>query len=985
MKKSADLLQVMVLFLVCFFFVNAQAQEKTVTGKVTDASNGDLLPGVTVVVKGTTNGTVTDFNGAFSLKVQPSDILSFSFIGFKTLELPVGASTVVNANIQPDIIGMDEVVVIGYGVQKKADKTGAVGQVKAEELSGGLVTDAVQTMQGKAAGVMISRKGGDPNSGYSVRIRGAAGFESNTQPLFVIDGVPGVDFTTVAPEDIETIDVLKDAASTAIYGSRGSNGVIIVTTKKGASGKGVVNFNSTLSVENVANTLDLMTADELRAFADEFGINMVDNGANTDWQNEIYRKGQAQNYNLNFSGGNETGNYYASITQNDWTGVMKGTSKERTTAKLNIQHKAINNKLTLSGSMSGTFEKNDYENYDGYDKDDVIYQALSRNPTDPVYNPDGSYFKATREFNYENPITVVNEIDNVRDAKRFMGNLKADMQITKDLIGSVNLGYIRDDDESSYFRPKNIYAAADNGSATRKYNNVSEKILEAYLNYNKSFGEHTISPLIGYSWQERNYDGFNAGGANPNSEYVGADNLGTLLDVTRNDIGSYRGMSRLIGFYGRVQYNYASKYYASASLRRDGSTKFGANNKWGWFPTAALGWTLSQENFLRDNGWLNNLKVRASYGISGNQNIGEYLGSLYKIPSGEGTDPDTGNPVILYEYSQNANPNIQWEKTAEVNIGLDFAMFNSKVSGMIEFYDKHTTDLLGKYAVPFPGDVYVSPYIWANSGEIRNRGIELDIQYFAVDTKNFDWKTKLTASHNKGTVLDLGQFASPVTERAYGYLTGRGLIGGSNYVNGVVVGSSVGDFLLPEYVGLSDKGEFIYKSDSGGYTTEVSKAKRTVVGNATPDVELGWSNNITLFHNWTIDFSFRSLIGNEMYNATRMFFDYPGLIPNLNALPDAVDWYRQGRTSGPTVADIYVEDASFVRLDYFSVGYKFNINKTSWIKDLKLSLAGNNLFTITGYSGLDPETRVDGLSYGIDQYDVYPKTRSFSFGVSATF
>jgi len=875
-------------------------------------------------------------------------------------------------------------VVIGYGVQKKSDRTGAVVQITAEELNSGSITDPIQSMQGKASGVMITRKGGDPNSGFSVRVRGAAGFEAKTEPLYVIDGIPGVDASTIAPEDIETFNVLKDAASTAIYGSRGANGVIIITTKQGKAGKSTVNFSAKFTVDNVAEKLDLMSADDLRNFSDKHSLGMTDNGANTDWQDEIYRTGLSQNYNVNFSGGNETSNYYASLTHSDWEGILKGTSKERTIGKFNFQHKAIENRLVLSGTMGATFEQNDYENYKEYNKDDVIYQALSRNPTDPVYKSDGDYFTAGREFNYENPLSVINRIDNIRDAKRFLGNLKADFEVVEGLIGSVNMGYIRDDHESSYFRPKGVYQAADNGSASKTYNNVTEKIIEAVANYNNVFSlVHNLDVVAGYSWQERIYSEFKAGGSNPNSDYVKYNNLGTLLDVTRNDVESKKGMSRLIGFFGRVQYNYDSKYFLSASIRRDGSTKFGDNNKWGMFPTAAVGWTLTRESFLENSSWLSNLKVRASYGISGNQNIGEYNGQLYYVPSGLGVNPETGLNTIIYTAAKNANPDLKWEQTAETNIGIDFGFLRSKISGSAEFYVKHTTDLLGEYTVPVPPNA--ADKLWANSGELKNTGFEFSVQYFAVDQSNFKWKTSFNFSTNKQEVIDLGDYAPADGVRKEGYLSGRGLIGNNNYVSGVIKGEAIGVFYLPEYVGLSPDGKFMYRSNSGGYTDEISQAKRKVVGSATPDAEIGWSNNITLFKNWTVDFAFRSLIGNDMFNATKMFFDYPGLIPNLNGLPEAVDWYEQGRTSGPATADIYVEDASFLRLDYVALGYKFQLNNRSAFKDLRLTVSGNNLLTITNYSGVDPETSVSGLAYGIDQYNVYPKARSFSFGISATF
>lgn len=981
------ILSFLTIVLITVSFANAQTG--TAVGNIVD-DNGESLIGATVVVKGTTVGTITDIDGNFKLAgiSVGEQTLVASFIGFAIIEQTVtineSKESTVNFKLVADVTALEELIVIGYGVQKKEDKTGAVAQIKASEMNGGVLTDPLQSIQGKVAGVMVTKKGGDPNGGFSVKIRGASGFDSNTQPLYVVDGVPGVDATTIAPEDIETFNVLKDAASTAIYGSRGSNGVIIITTKRGSADNSQVQFNMYISADQVAKNLNLLTADELRGFSSDNGLNMKDGGANTDWQDEIFRTGLSQNYNLNFSGGSENSNYYASITQADWTGVMKGTDKQRTIGKVNLTHKAFDQRLVLSGSMSGTFEKNDYENYDGFDKDDILYQAFSRNPTDPVYNADGSYYKTTREFNYENPIATINEIDNVRDAKRFLGNFKADLEIIEGLIGGVSVSYLRDDHEQSYFRPKGLYATADNGFAKKEYINNSQKILEGTLNYIKTFNDsHNLNAILGYSWQESNYNGFYAQAENPQSEYVSYNNLGSMLDVTRSSINSWAGMSRLIGFFGRAQYNYNSKYYASASLRRDGSTKFGDNNKWGWFPTAAVGWTLSRESFLENTAWLNNLKIRASYGISGNQEIGEYRSQTVFQPSGAAINPETGQQVVTFSPAWNSNPDLRWEQTSEVNFGVDFAVMNSRISGSLELYMKNTKDLLGSYAVPVPPNL--SDRTFANSGSLENKGIELNIQYFAVDKSNITWKTILNVSHNKQKMTDLGEYAPEDGVRKEGYLSGRGLIGNQNYVTGIIVGEEMGAFYLPVYVGLSSDGAFLYKSKSGGVTRELSQAQREVVGGALPDIELGWSNNLTFYKNWTLDFSFRAMLGNEVYNATAMFFDYPGNIPNLNGMPEAIDWYNDGRSTGPAVADIYVEDASFLRLDYLSLGYNFNADKIKMFKGLRAYVASNNLFTLTGYSGIDPETSMNGVSFGIDQYNVYPKTRTLTFGINATF
>jgi len=976
------------LFTVFVFVAFTNAQTGTVKGKIAD-KNGEPLIGANVFVKGSTLGTITDVDGNYILSKIPEgeQTIVASFIGYSnqenTVTIKAEQTITLNYVLQEDVTTLDELIIIGYGVQKKSDKTGAVAHIKADEMNGGVITDPLQAIQGKSAGVMITKKGGDPNSGFSVKIRGASGFDSNTQPLYIIDGVQGADPTTVAPEDIESYNILKDAASTAIYGSRGSNGVIIITTKKGGKDNRQISFNVKVSADQVANKLDLLSAEELRQFSADKGLNLTDGGASTDWQDEIFRTGLTQTYNLNFSGGNDKSAYYASLTHSDWGGVMRGTEKKRDIAKVNLSHKAFDNRLTLSGTMQGTFEQNDYENYNSFNKDDIIYQAYQRNPTDPVYDANGDYYKTIRAFNYENPIAVINEIDNIRDAKRFLGNFRADLEIIEGLTGSVNVSYIRNDHVSSYFRPKGIYATADNGFGKKEYQNNQQKMIDVTGTYIKTFNTvHNINAMVGYSWQESYWEGFYAQAENPQSDFMKYNNLGSFIDITPQSIGSWAGQWTLAGFFGRAQYNYNGKYYVTASLRRDGSSKFGENNKWGWFPTASVGWDMHKEAFLERTSWIDQLKLRASYGIAGNQEIGEYRSQVVFTATGTATDPETGAQVTTFGPAWNANPNLKWETTTELNFGVDFAFINSKISGTVEVYTKMTDDLLGQYQVPVPPNLAQTTF--ANSGSMKNSGVELYVQYHAIDNPNFKWKTSLNVSHNKTIINDLGDFVEGEVRRD-GYLSGRGLIGDLNYVTGNIEGEELGAFYLPVYVKLSDDGVFLYESQTGGITRELSAAKRQIVGSPLPDVELGWSNSLTFYNNWHLDFSFRSMIGNDVYNATRMFFDYPGLLPSLNAMPEAIDWYEKGRTSSAAIADIYVEDASFLRLDYLSLGYTFNTTNIKSIKNLKIYFASNNLFTITGYSGVDPETTMDGLAFGIDQYNVYPKTRTFTFGINATF
>ncbi len=967
------------------------AQDITVSGKVTDKNTGETLPGVNILVKGTTTGQTSDVDGNYSIKLSQPATLVFSYIGYSTEEVLVDKSQTLDVQMELMVSTLDEIIVIGYGTQKKVDKTGAVSHISSEDLGQGVMTDPVQGIQGKMAGVLVTKKGGDPNAGFVVKIRGAAGFDSNTQPLYVIDGIPNADPTAISPEDIENYSVLKDAASSAIYGSQGSNGVVIITTKKGTEGKGTLQFSMKFSADQVARKLDLLSASDIRKYVNENNavatsakdsIKFEDGGADTDWQDEIYRTGFAQNYNINYSGGNQRSSYYGSITQAKWQGIMKGTEKDRTIAKVNLSHKGLEDKLTLSASISGSFEKNDYENYDGWDKDDIIFQALSRNPTDPVKNVDGDYDKTNRAFNYENPLAVIDGVDNIRDAKRFFGSFKADMEIFSGLIGSINIGYTRDDHENSYFRPKEgIYSSADNGFGKKEYNNSQQKLLEITGNYTKSLGLNNLNAMIGYSWQQANWNGFYAQAENPQSDFLKYNNLGSFIDITSSSVGSWAGESRLIGFFGRVQYNYDSKYYLSASIRRDGSTKFGADHKWGWFPTVSAGWNIDRESFMDSFSVIDQLKLRVSYGVSGNQKIGEYRSQLVFGPTGPATDPETGLQVTTFAPSWNENPDLRWERTSEVNVGIDFAVLKSRLSGSLEVYTKKTTDLLGEYQVPKPPNLARTTF--ANSGNMRNTGIELFVQAFVIDQSKIKWKTSLNISHFKTIIGDLGEYVTG-EERKDGYLSGRGLVGEEYYVTGNIEGEELGSFYLPKYLRLGPDGKFWYLAESGGAVDEVSAAERYIAGSPAPDLEIGWSNTFTLYKNFSVDVSFRSMIGNDVYNATEMFFDYPGLLPNINATPEALDWAEQGRTQAPTIADIYVEDGSFVRLDYISIGYNLNL-KSKYIRNILINLSSNNLFTLTGYSGVDPETSIDGRSFGIDQYNVYPKTRTISLGITANF
>jgi len=955
--------------------------KKTVTGTVTD-KKGQPLPGVTVVVKGTTTATITDLDGKYSIKV-PEGInqLDFSMIGMMPLTATI-TSDVVNVVMEEQEQEIGDVIVIGYGTQKKSDKTGSVFQVGNDELDKGIITDPIQSLQGKVAGVTITKKGGDPNSGFSVKIRGSAGLISGTEPLYVIDGVPGVDPTTVAPEDIETFNILKDASSTAIYGSRGANGVVIITTKRGKKDFSNFEINSYVSFDEVAKRLDLLTADEIRDFAKKIGdTGFVDNGANTDWQDVIYRTGISNSHNIAFSGGDSKTNYRASVSAMDFVGVLKGTEKSRYIGKMNFQHTAINGHLVIQANMTGTLENNDYISYGGWGYNSVIYQMIRRNPTDPVYNEDGTYFESNRIFQYANPLALIEQVQNERKAKRLLGNFRADYTIIDGLVAAVNLGYTRNDENGYYFEPTYAFGGNSEGYGRISNSNFESKILEATLSYNKTFSKHAINTVFGYSFQQDDYWGNSQQGKDPSSNILGLNNMSQFMNVNPGDITSYRGTNRLISFFGRAVYNFDSKYYLTVTVRRDGSSKFGANKEWGLFPSASLAWSIKRDLF-NSLDFVSDLKLRVGYGLAGNQEIGNYLDIISFGPSGLAPDPLTGKPSVNWQASHNSNPDLKWEENKELNIGIDYGFAKNRFVGSFEYYKKTTYDLLAEYSVPVPPNPVGRTF--ANVGAISNTGYEFNIQAFIVDNKNLKWKTMLNFSTNKLKVESLSKGDYQWSLMKLGWAEGQGLVGENNWTQALADSFDLGTFYIPEYAGITDDGQFLFYTSAGGVTRDITKAERRIMGSALPKFTVGWSNYFT-FGSFDFQFSWRFIYGFSIFNNTKLIFGNPTFLPNSNTLKVALEEWDRGLRAAPVISSYYLEDGTFARLDNAVLGYNFNPKNSVWIKKLRIYVSGSNLLTLTKYTGIDPEINFSGLSFGVEKYDVYPKTRSITVGLNLTF
>lgn len=997
MTKNIHSIKASFLTILAFVLISFSSIAQTsITGTVTDRETAEPLVGAYIFPMGGTGGAITDDRGTFSLKISEGTTgIRVSFVGYTDQKLALGNQTVFAIKLAPED-KLDEVLVIAYGTQKKSDKTGAVTQVTAEELNKGRVTDPIQGMQGKAAGVNISKQGGDPNAGFSVNIRGSASFSGGTGPLYVVDGIIGVDITTINQDDIITLNVLKDAASTSLYGTQGSNGVIIITTKGGNFSGGStsesvqVEYNNFISFDRVANRLNFLSGNEIRDYADKTNnTNFIDGGANTDWLDEIYTTGVSQQHTLAVTKNDENTSLRFSLSANNLAGVLRGTEKNRYIARINLAQKALDNKLTLTARISTTFEDNSYVQYGGGSSPtNVIYQAMRRSPTDPVYNTDGTYFETDRNFQYNNPVAMIDQFQNERDAKRLLGNFAADYQFNTKWNLSLNTALTRDDDQTFYAEPASAFSNNTNGLAARSYNNTASFFTSEVLGYSNTFNElHNLNVIGGHNWQSRSSNGFRASARNvdPFYEDVQSNNLRAYSQINWGDVSSYRTTPvGLASYFSRATYDFDKKYYVTASLRRDKSTNYGDDIEWGTFWSASAMWNLKKENFLRNAQNISDLKLRASYGLTGNADIPSGIDRVQYSPTSLGLDPETGETIVIWNNNTGniPNPNLAWEEVREVNIGVDFGVLNNRVTGSLELYSKTTDNLVVEVAVPVPPNI--APKKYENAGEIRNNGIELTLNGVIFDTKNFSWKSSLAASRNIQETISLGNIESNSQGLKRLYVSGRGLVGGDNYTQVILPGQELGSFFLPVFVGFSNDGKFLFQTESGGVTRDVSKAQRQFAGSAQPDIVVGWSNYFQIYKGFDASFSLRGIFGHQIYNVTRMVFSNPSDAPNLNVLNTALEGENSDITSDPTISTYYLEDGDFIKLDNISIGYNIPFQKESKVTNLRVFLNSTNLWMWTKYSGLDPELNFSGTEFGRDQYDVYPRTQSITIGLNAT-
>ncbi|MFA5210397.1 MAG: SusC/RagA family TonB-linked outer membrane protein, partial [Proteiniphilum sp.] len=831
----------------------------------------------------------------------------------------------------------------------------------------------------KVAGLQITTPSGDVTDASRIRLRGVSTLQNDQGPFIVIDGVPGGDLQTVAPQDIESISVLKDASSAAIYGSRSAGGVILITTKRGSAVKPRVSYDGYFAVSSIANKPDLLTADEWREYARETGkdTSVYDKyGANTDWFDEITRSGTSQNHSLSLSGGGSGNNYRASFNYQKREGVMRDNDMDRYNFRFQLQQRAINDRLRIG--LTGSATMRDFNRPNRYN----FVLAYNMLPVYPVKLDEGEWFD-TREYDQGNPVRNQQLNQDHWKNIHYYGSGDILFNLTEELdIKALLYKERRTEERNQYNHSESQAGRNDGGYALRENRMWDKNLMEWMLDYNTEFGttgQHRFNALAGYSWEENEYSYMKAANRNFTTDLLGANNLESGQGLRPSDVGSARNMSRLISFFARTHYSYMSRYMVTATLRRDGSSKFGANHKWGLFPSVSAAWGIAEEAFMDDVNWIDDMKLRVGYGVTGNQSGLDPYKTL-QLYGTSGTYYDNGAWLTAYKISQNANPDLKWEETAMFNIGVDFFMFNNRLNGTIEWYDKRTRDMLYTYRWPPPP--YLHPDMMANVGDMRNTGIELALSFDAVRTRDFFWNSSVTLAHNKNEITSLSDDVYTTSRIMVGDAWVRGGSGRTTHV--VEEGYPVGQFYGPEFIRIDDEGKYLFRDKDGNEVNGVTAEDYTYIGSAQPDLTFGWSNRFN-YKNWDFSFFLRGTLGNKVLNMGRMTYGHPGYLIGANALNDPLIYDLK---VVPEYSSLYVEDASHLRLDNTSLGYTFPTDGVSWLEQARLYVTGQNLFVLTRYKGLDPEVdenRNNGLAPGVEDREYYPKARTFSVGVTLTF
>ena len=948
---------------------------KTISGTV-KGDDGQVLAGATVVVDGG-GYSVADNSGHYVVKTTGNENITVSFFGYNDYVFKASDGNVFDVvlKLSPTTM-LDETVVIGYGKTTKREVTGSVTSLKSDNLDNGSFTNAAGLLQGKVAGLTVTNPdGGDPNASYEILLRGTNTLMAGQGPLVIIDGVADADMRNINFQEVESIDVLKDGSAAAIYGTRGTNGVIIITTKRARTGSTSVEYDGQVSVQTVAARAMPMTAEEFRYTIENFVPASAGSlyGDSTDWFDEITRTPVSHKHSLAVSGGSKKFSHRTVLNVESNQGLQRKNDSQKYLIKTNIHQEALKGWLTFDYNLSYVKRKYSNANYSAF------RQAFIHNPTEPVYDPgnkeSGGYYRVIG-MDYYNPVAMINERDNDNDSDSFGANVRATLNIlaVKGLKWDNFVSYSSERYECRDYRTKYYPSSIGRGGEANIENSVSEDLQwESTIQYSNVFGKHSVQAVLGYTWQELNYRSSQMSNFGFDNDFFGTDKIGAGSGLAEGlaSMSSYRERSRYIAFFGRVMYNYDERYLASVSLRRDGSSKFGKNNKWGWFPAVSLGWRINKESWLKDVSWLNELKLRAGYGVTGNQDFANYKSQLLMSP--DGYFYYNGKWVSAYAPVSNANPNLAWEKKSEFDVGLDFAFLDNRLGGTIDYYYRLTTDLLYDYSVPVPPYDYKT--MFTNVGSISNQGIEITIYGTPVKTRKFQWNTTLTFARNTNKLISFTNEQFKDGEYKVGWInTPVGV-----YSQRLIEGNSLGTFYGPVWKGVDPAtGKDKLENSIAGTVSESDWAN---LGSAYPDATLGWSNDFSL-GNWNLSASFRAGLGGKVFNTYRAEYENINGIGLRNIMSS---WLDDTTFTGPvTYSSKYLENASFLKLDNISLSYTFKF-KNEILKRLKLYFSAQNVFCLTSYSGVDPEVSLSGLAPGIESTSYYPRTRSFTFGVNLTF
>lgn len=983
--------------------VTATAQNVEVSGTVTDAEDGSSLPGVNIILQGTSTGTSTNSDGFYSLQVPSlQDTLVVSFVGYITQQVPINGRSTVDISLSPDVQQLEDVVVVGYGTQEKRQITGSVSSVKSEDFISGNINNASELIQGKVPGLTISTAGGDPNSNPTIRLRGVTTFSANQEPLVVIDGIIGGSLDNLDPNDIASIDVLKDASASAIYGTRGAAGVIVVTTKQGEYRAGdpgdafSISYNGYFTAETVENKLDVLSASEFRELSQTTGQSINDLGGNSDYFDEVSQLGTNNVHNLALSGGNEYTRYRISGNFRDRQGIQKGTGFEQINGRLNLTQSALDDKLDITFNLGVTNRQSDF----GFGE--VFRYAATMNPTAPVtgdgFDNTGG-FTEIGAFDIFNPVAIQETASNTGEETIFNGsaNITYDFDdLVPGLSGSAFYSLETNSNLNRQFYSKEnkwrggaTTSSLGAGEAQRYSNSVRNQLFEATANYVTSIDELSIESVAGYSYNDFEEEGVSAIGGDFITDAVGTNNLGFAQDFNQGEgtVGSFKNTNKIIGFFGRVNLNWDNTYFVNASIRREGSSRFGENEKWGNFWATGAGVDITS---LIDVPYFSQLKIRGSYGVTGQDAPENGLSKLRFAP--QGNFFVNGDFVQSFGPVSNANPDLKWEENREWNVGIDFEALDARLSGTLEYYQKNTEDLLFEVQVPVPPNLF--PTTWQNVGELENKGFEAALDYAVLQDQNVQWNTGFTFS----------TFNTKLVEFTTGdelFVSNAGSPGlNSTPLIRIKEGEEIGQIWGPRFAEIGPNGEWLFFDADGNKVTndQITREDETVLGNGLPDFSLSWTNQVN-YKNFDASVFVRGVFGHDMANMYRLFYEPPSSIGTWNVLQSAFDVTEL--TSAPVFSSYFVEDASFVRLQNATIGYTVPLPNTDQIRNLRLYVSGNNLFTITGYDGIDPDVNyIDpgpsdnggepgggggALAPGIERRNNWFTTRSFTFGVQLDF